>query len=55
MVAFDVLVSNVDRTVRNPNLLWCGGKLWLIDHGAALYWHHAWDGGIGNPSAPLPR
>jgi len=55
IIAFDVLVSNVDRTVRNPNLLWCGGKLWLIDHGAALYWHHAWDGGIGNPRAALPR
>ena len=55
VVAFDVLVSNVDRTVRNPNLVWCGGQLWLIDHGAALYWHHAWDGGIGNPGAALPR
>jgi hypothetical protein len=55
VVAFDVLISNVDRTVRNPNLLLCKGELFLIDHGAALYWQHAWDGGLGNPSAPLPR
>lgn len=55
VVAFDVLISNVDRTVRNPNLLWCHGQLYVIDHGAALYWQHAWDGGLGNPAAPLPR
>jgi hypothetical protein len=55
IVAFDVLVSNVDRTARNPNLLWVDGALWLIDHGAALYWHHAWDGGIAGADAPLPR
>jgi hypothetical protein len=44
IVAFDLYVANVDRTARNPNLLWQGGELWLIDHGAALYWHHGWDG-----------
>jgi hypothetical protein len=31
----------VDRTANNPNLLWWHGRLWLIDHGAALYFHHA--------------
>jgi len=37
---FDTLVQNVDRTWRNPNLLVWHGKIWLIDHGAALYFHH---------------
>jgi hypothetical protein len=55
IVAFDVLVSNVDRTVKNPNLLVAGGRVWLIDHGAALYWQHAWDGGTAGATAPLPR
>ena len=38
---FDALVTNVDRTANNPNLLRWHGRLWLIDHGASLYWHHA--------------
>ena len=41
IVWFDALVTNVDRTAQNPNLLWWHGRLWLIDHGAALYFHHA--------------
>jgi hypothetical protein len=41
---FDALVTNVDRTPRNPNLLTWHGRLWLIDHGASLYFHHAWRG-----------
>jgi hypothetical protein len=40
IVWLDALVSNVDRTPRNPNLLVWHGRLWLIDHGAALYFHH---------------
>jgi hypothetical protein len=40
IVALDSYVMNVDRTPRNPNLLRWHGALWLIDHGAALYWHH---------------
>ena len=39
---FDALVTNVDRTPRNPNLLMWHNRLWLIDHGASLYFHHAW-------------
>ncbi|HWM36613.1 MAG TPA: HipA family kinase [Streptomyces sp.] len=39
---FDALVGNVDRSWRNPNLLVWHGKLWLIDHGATLIWHHNW-------------
>jgi len=41
IVWFDALVTNVDRTAQNPNLLWWHGRLWLIDHGAALFFHHA--------------
>jgi hypothetical protein len=39
----DALVANVDRTWRNPNLLIWHRRLWCIDHGAALYFHHAWE------------
>jgi hypothetical protein len=41
IVWLDALVMNVDRTPRNPNLLVWHSRLWLIDHGAALYPHHA--------------
>ena len=41
VVWLDALVENVDRTPRNPNLLRWHGRLWLIDHGAALYLQHA--------------
>jgi hypothetical protein len=41
---FDALVANVDRSVRNPNLLVWHEKLWLIDHGASLYFHHGQSG-----------
>jgi hypothetical protein len=34
---------NVDRSFRNTNMLWWHKELWLIDHGAALYFHHSWD------------
>ena len=39
---FDAFVSNPDRTHRNPNLMVCGRKPYLIDHGAAIYAHHDW-------------
>ena len=39
---FDALIGNVDRSWRNPNLLVWHGDVWLIDHGASLYFHHAW-------------
>lgn len=42
IVWFDAFVENVDRTVRNPNLLSWHERLYLIDHGAALYWQHNW-------------
>jgi hypothetical protein len=42
IVWFDALVTNVDRTARNTNLLVWHERLWLIDHGASLYFHHNW-------------
>ncbi|HKB12538.1 MAG TPA: HipA family kinase, partial [Vicinamibacterales bacterium] len=43
IVWFDAFVTNVDRTVRNTNMLMWHRQLWLIDHGAALYFHHSWE------------
>jgi hypothetical protein len=43
IVWFDAYVTNVDRTVRNTNMLMWHHQLWLIDHGASLYFHHAPD------------
>jgi hypothetical protein len=43
VVWFDAFVCNVDRTARNVNMLLWHRRLWLIDHGAALYFHHAWN------------
>lgn len=45
IVWLDAFITNVDRTWRNTNmLLWHGRELWLIDHGASLYFHHNWTG-----------
>jgi hypothetical protein len=48
IVWFDALVTNLDRTARNTNMLVWHRKLWLIDHGAALFFHHS---GLGDPTA----
>ena len=42
VVWLDALITNPDRSPRNPNLLVWHGRPWLIDHGAALYIHHTW-------------
>lgn len=42
IVWLDCLLMNVDRTSRNTNMLIWHNELWLIDHGAALYFHHSW-------------
>jgi hypothetical protein len=55
VVWFDALVTNVDRMPQNPNLLWWHGRLWLIDHGAALYWHHAPSPGDGRERTRFPQ
>jgi hypothetical protein len=43
IVWLDCLITNVDRTPRNTNMLTWNKELWLIDHGASLYFHHSWD------------
>ena len=50
VVWLDAYVTNVDRTPKNANLLTWHKRLWLIDHGAALYVHHA-----GAPYAPRAK
>lgn len=54
IVVFDTFATNVDRTPRNPNLMWWSDGLWLIDHGASLYWHHGWDGTVERTDRPFP-
>lgn len=54
IVWFDAFVSNVDRTARNTNMLMWHRKLWLIDHGATLYFHHA-PGWADDPARPGDR
>ncbi len=53
IVWLDALLMNMDRTVRNTNLLWWNHELWLIDHGAALYWQHSWNNTEGTQPFPL--
>jgi hypothetical protein len=53
VVAFDAFVANVDRTARNTNLLVWHHRIWLIDHGAALGFHHAWDPARDTARAPF--
>ena len=56
IVWLDCLVTNVDRTPRNTNMLIWHKELWLIDHGASLYFHHSdqpWDQQARRPFAPV--
>jgi hypothetical protein len=55
IVWFDAYVSNVDRTARNSNMLVWHRRLQLIDHGAALYFHHAWDRHLERSREPFGR
>jgi len=54
VVWFDAYVTNIDRTARNANLLMWHRKMWLIDHGAALYFHHAWTDMERRSKDPFP-
>jgi hypothetical protein len=56
VVWFDAYVTNVDRTPRNANLLLWHRKLWLIDHGATLYFHHSpgWESDTARARASFP-
>ena len=54
IVWLDALTTNVDRSPQNPNLLLWHGRLWLIDHGAALYLQHAWADPPADAHRPFP-
>jgi hypothetical protein len=54
IVWLDSLLMNVDRTPRNTNMLIWKGDLWLIDHGASLYFHHNWESFQGG-AKPFPQ
>lgn len=53
IVWLDSLITNVDRTARNTNMLMWHEELWLIDHGAALYFHHNWDDWLAHAQKPF--
>jgi hypothetical protein len=54
IVWFDAYVTNVDRTDRNVNLLLWQEQVWLIDHGASLYFHHDWQDYLERSRSPFP-
>jgi hypothetical protein len=54
VVWFDALVTNTDRSPRNPNILAWHRRLWLIDHGASLFIHHTWRDADAHAARPLP-
>jgi hypothetical protein len=54
IVWLDALLTNVDRTAKNTNMLMWHKELWLIDFGAALYFHHAWDNWAEQALNPFP-
>jgi hypothetical protein len=55
VVWFDAFVTNVDRTARNTNLLIWHRELWLIDHGASLYFHHSWNDYLERSQSRFPQ
>ncbi|MEW6493087.1 MAG: HipA family kinase, partial [Cyanobacteriota bacterium] len=54
VVWLDAYVTNIDRTPRNTNMLIWHRRLWLIDHGAALYFHHTWKNYRDRSRDPFP-
>lgn len=55
IVWMDALLTNIDRTVRNTNLLMWHKELWLIDHGSTLYFHHSWENWEKYALSPFPQ
>jgi hypothetical protein len=55
IVWFDAYVTNVDRTARNTNMLLLNRQLWLIDHGASLYFHHTWSDYLARSRGAFPQ
>ena len=54
IVWFDAFTTNIDRTVKNTNMLIWHKELWLIDHGATFYFHHSWDNWEKTAISPFP-
>lgn len=54
LVWLDAFLTNVDRTRLNPNMMIWHNELWLIDHGASLYFHHAWKDPAKSALDPFP-
>jgi hypothetical protein len=55
IVWLDCLLTNVDRTARNTNMLMWHKELWLIDHGASLYFHHSWENWEQQAKSPFAQ
>lgn len=55
VVWLDAFLTNVDRTARNTNMLYWNKELWLIDHGASLYFHHSWVNNEKYAVSPFPQ
>lgn len=55
VVWLDAFLTNVDRTARNTNMLYWNKELWLIDHGASLYFHHSWVNYEKYAVSPFPQ
>lgn len=55
IVWLDCLITNVDRTARNTNMLVWNKEVWLIDHGASLYFHHSWENWQEHASRPFTQ
>lgn len=55
VVWFDAFTTNPDRTPRNANMLEWHGRIWLIDHGAALFFHHDWADVMARARDPFER
>ncbi|MFB3387253.1 HipA family kinase [Flavobacterium sp. LAR06] len=53
IVWLDAYITNVDRTFRNTNMLIWHKELWLIDHGACLYFHHSWNNWEQHAKSPF--
>lgn len=54
IVWLDAFITNMDRTFKNVNMLTWHEELWLIDHGAALYFHHSWNNWEAQAKSPFP-
>ena len=54
IVWLDAFITNIDRTVKNTNLLWWHKELWVIDNGASFYFHHSWKNFEDAAKSPFP-